>query len=110
MCDNSLALAFADNSSTVTLAHVDEAGKDLRLPMPAKAVAAVVEAPKPAASAQPSTAVPAAAAPTAEINPAEPLRRVAPVTSLGIATLDRYQPAPAKTSLFVKWVSKLGLA
>jgi general secretion pathway protein A len=95
LCDNTLMLALSKGENAVTRKLVQETAKDLQLtgvPPAAPAVNGAVEA-KPAMQ-------PVAMAPAQE--PAAFLPT--------IRSLERYSTAPVRSSLWARWVSKLGLA
>jgi general secretion pathway protein A len=88
ICDNALALAFADSAQTVDVQHIQSVAKDLYLTEP------VAEKAAPAVPPPPSAAV----------NGSETF------VPVRLRTLERYGPAPAKSSIFARWAERLGLA
>jgi general secretion pathway protein A len=99
LCDNALTLAFAEKAIIVRAAHVDEAARDLRLPGRAAVEAEAAPVPKPTAAAE--TPAPAGATEEALI----------PATAaIEMPVLERYRAEAGKSSLFMKWIGKLGFA
>ena len=128
ICDNALTGAFADQSLSVTAAHVDSAAEDLRLidkpPAPAPSIATaappVQAAPAPVIRATGPPAVPSVPAPSgtsvsaiaAEASlPAEMLvnGHAAVPVAVPLKVLERYAPAPRKLSAWFRLAEKLGL-
>jgi len=131
VCDNALTQAFADESRSVSAAHVDAAAEDLLLmekpkvsrpavvPVPVPPVAAAPAATVPAVSstaavkAAPRFAPPPAAAPVTVVNGNSAAAAVTNAKRSSTAALVPMKVAerekkPHKTGLLFRWVKKLG--
>ncbi len=123
ICDNALMLAFADSVKTVTADHVENVARDLQLaPNAAPAQFAAAPAPHAVPVTQTAAALSPQRTPVAANTPApappvviEPLPAPVSVSTpsalgsgLRIKALERYAPAPAKTSFFARLASRLG--
>jgi general secretion pathway protein A len=117
ICDNALMSAFSEGSKTVNEQHVREAAMDLKLggppPAPMDLKLNVPSAPAMGSRPAETPVVQAPAEAPEAAGPAEP--QAAPdaepvLEPLVLRTFERYNGEPApKTSVWMRWASKLGL-
>ncbi len=109
ICDNALTLAFADESEKVTVGHVENAARDLRL-IPRTAQAPVVSkltAPAPPPPMRPETERPLAS--FAAASSAGPNGKPTAVEPAPEETPEFAVPGASQKSLLGRWASKIGL-